>query len=86
MAITPAIMVSIIPLKFFAEANIQSAHDEEHDDDSDEKQIQHKSMFKFVSKRQTRNAHFRGVHNSPTGTREPEDQIVKIRKRGAKFS
>jgi hypothetical protein len=56
MAITPAIIVSIIPLKLFAEANVESAHDEEQDNDCDEKQIQHKLMFKFVSKRHTRNA------------------------------
>jgi len=41
MAIMPAMIVSIDPLELFAEANIESAHDEEHDDDSDKKQIHH---------------------------------------------
>lgn len=38
----PAIMVSIVPLKLFAETNVESAHDEEQNHNSDEKQIQHK--------------------------------------------
>jgi hypothetical protein len=47
MAITPAMIISIGPLKFFAEANVEPAHDEEHDDDSDKKQIHHWISFKF---------------------------------------
>ena len=45
----PAIMVSIVPLKFFAEANVESAYDEKQNDDSDKKQIQHRIRFKFSS-------------------------------------
>jgi hypothetical protein len=66
MAITPAIMVSIIPLEFFAEANVQSAHDEEHDDDSDKKQIQHDFRFKFISKRHTRYASLEAIITLPS--------------------
>jgi hypothetical protein len=55
MAITPATMVSITPLKLFAKANVQPAHDEKQNHNSDEKQIQHSIYFKFVPKRHSRN-------------------------------
>jgi hypothetical protein len=41
MAMMPAIMVSMLPLKFFAKTNVEPAHDEKQNHDSDEKQIHH---------------------------------------------
>jgi hypothetical protein len=42
-------MVSIVPLKLLAEANVESAHDEEQDHDSDKKQIHHRIRVSFSS-------------------------------------
>jgi hypothetical protein len=46
-AMMPAIMFSISFLKFFAEADVKSADDEEENDDPDENNVRHRIWFWF---------------------------------------
>jgi hypothetical protein len=81
----PAIMVSIIPLKLFAEANVQPAHDEKQNHDSYKKQIHHYTCFKFSF-----NAIGAAPHMAaPLCTHYECDslpQLIKMRKEPVKFS